>query len=1708
MVRCVTALGRAGLWLTAAGWFCCGMAQPRPLLNEVMSADNASFADEDGAFEDWIELVNAGDSEADLEGWGLSDDAAQPLKWTFPATLLPPGGHLLVWASGKDRRPPQATDTSPLPLVPSNSVWRYRDSGIAPDVGWRLPAYDDSAWASGEAMLGYGASEIKTALSHGADPANKFPAAFFRLVFHSPVNAQDVQGPGLLQLWADDGAIIYLNGVEVLRVRMPAGPVTHLTYASQIANGRGAWEQFDIPLDALRRGANVLAAEVHQVNATSSDLCFWLALGARRAKLHTNFKISAGNETVTLSAPDGSPADQAPTQGVMRDASFGRAAAAPGGAWLMFPYPTPGAANSATGYVGLLAPPAFTLPPGFYADPVSVGLSHDDPSAEIYYTLDGSTPTQAVTAGCFLYEGPLAIADRSATPNRLSLIPTNPPEMTNHTQYGWMAPAGQVPKVTVVRAMAFRNGWFSPRGAAGTWLIGGDAIRHTLRVVSLMSEEENFFGGPRGLFVPGDIYAALGWNGHYVGLPNANYFQRGDGWERPVMVQLFERDRTLAFSQLMGARNHGGFSRAAAQKTLRLYARGEYGDSRIDYPLFPEQSDTSYKRILLRNSGNDWSATGLRDAMMQRLFRPLARTDTQDHAPAVVYVNGEYWGVQNIREHYSRYLLARKYGVNPDALDLVKAIAGSEAMEIDEGDDADYKEVLGYVKTNDLSQAEHMAWVERRMDLENLIDHYACEIYCCNTDWPGNNLGLWRLRTAFAPHAPYGHDGRWRWLMYDTDHGFGQSSNVNTDMMTQARRSARGVCQPHFDRLLANADFRSRFLNRFADLLNTAFMPARVHRIIDETAALVESEMPRHIARWGRMGSFAAWQTRINSLKTFASGRPAPALTNLVNEFGLGGTARLTVALSNGLGHVTVNSVTIDAATPGIADPAAPYPWHGVYFRTVPITLTAQADPGFTFSHWETAEGTRTDPALVVTLTGDTICRAVFEAGVQPRVTINEVMADASPAGCILHPADGAAADWFELFNEGPAPVALGGYWLEDSQPANAWRIPEGVVVQPGGCLTVWASSTHPSGINADGSLTAPFGLGKSGDAVALLVPDRSRELDRVVFGTQSADISQGRWPNGAAGTWNGFTQPTPGLPNRNPAFSAGLLPGFAVQTVQAGAPLAVSCVTTAAVSGAVYAVAEGPDSAAINSAGLFTWTPPPEQGSGVYAFRITLMGLSGGFPVSDETTLLVAVRSFSHARVDVAAEPAGGGTVSGGGLYAVGTQITLSPEAAPLWRFARWSDGLTAPARQVTVQRDVTYTALFVYGLGVPERVSGTVSDSLPLLYWPPVANAERYVVRRAASRAGPFTVIGTPAANVFRDEAPPVGIDAVYTVSARHGESESEASQAIPVYAGGVTRKLTGSVIGTLGAYNNNPSRTREMAFDGNLATFYDAAADGGWPGLDLGVERWWRLTRLLYAPRADFPGRMVNGAFEATHLSDGVATFETPLVLHTVASAPPINQYTAVPLAQDLNVRFVRYRPPPGGWGNIAELEVYGHETVPPAPAGLSAEAEGTDTVSLTWSGVSRCQGYLVMRAQGPNASFEPFAYGEATSLLDTGLAAGTGYRYCVAAVNGSSLSAASLPATATTALPPPAVLRFAAPQSGAAVTVGDGEAALYLSGPLDPRLELVCSSDLSTPVEMWQPVAEADFAPPDPETGAVRVTVATHAPRLFFAVRLRP
>ena len=1695
----------AGVGVALALWAPHLRADACVRLNEIMSSDNATFADEDGDCGDWIELLNSGDAAVSLEGWGLSDEASEPLKWTFPAISLNTNEYLLVWASGKDRRPPRKVADGPLTIIPSNTVWKYCDNGLAPSNGWNVAGFNDAAWASGEGMLGYGASQ-KTTIGYGGISTNKYPATYFRLSFVSPVATNETDGTGVLRLWADDGAIIYLNGVEILRVRMPLGSVTEKTYASTLVSSHGAWESFAVSVAALRPGTNVLAAEVHQYNASSSDICFWTELAVGVSELHANFKVSAGSETVTLSDATGAAVDVAPALSVLRDTSYGRVAGAPDGSWVMFPYPTPGTTNSAIGYAGLLPPPAFTVPAGFYASAVTVAITSAVSDAQIYYTLDGSTPTNAVTATCFRYVNPLVLTNRCDETNAFAMIRTNPIEMTNNTQYGWMVPSGSVPKANIVRALAFKDGWFSPRGAAGTWFVGGPTLQHTLRVFSLMSDPDNLFGDPRGIFVPGDIYKTLGWNGHYVGLPNANYFQYGDAWERPIFVQMFETDRTLGISQLMGTRIHGAWSRGAAQKTLLMYTREEYGDSKVKYALFPNQADTDFRRFLLRNSGNDWSSVGFRDAMMQQVFRPFARCGTQDYAPAVIYVDGEYWGVENIREHYSKYYLARKYGVDPDNIDFLKATVGTEAMEIEEGDGTNYVEVLGFVKTNDLSVAANYAWVEAHMDLDSLIDHYACEIYCCNTDWPGNNLGVWRVRTAYNPDAAYGGDGRWRWLTYDTDHGFGLSSTVTTDMMTQARRSSRAVCQPHFNRLLANADFRNRFLNRFADLINTAFQPARVQGIIADMALRVESEMPRHIARWGRMGSVSAWQSRVTGLKTFASGRPMPALTNMVNEFGLNGLAYLTVDITNGAGTVTVNTIAINKATPGLTNSAAPYPWRGVYFQTVPVTVSATPEAGFTFECWKTSDGQVLDQTFALTLSNSVSVCAVFEPTVMPRVTVNECMADATKAGGDLHPTTGKAEDWFELLNESSAEVDLSGYWVVDSQSDNACKIPAGVTLPPGKCLRVWTGSELAPGVNADGSVNATFGLGKSGDAIALQTPDRATELDRVTFGAQVSNVSQGRWPNGASGSWVSFTKPTPGKPNRNPAATAGVLPLYEVQSAVAEQALTLSFAPTATVSEVVYSVVEGQPGAVINAAGLFVWTPPVTLGSGVYAFRIAWMGVLDGAAVTDETTLLVAVNNAQRYQVEALASPAAGGAVSGGGAYEEGAAVTLTAVAAEPWRFSKWSDGVTAATRVFQARHDVTYTAQFSYDLSAPEGAGGTIENGTPLLYWASVMGAEGYVVRRGVSPAGPFEVIAAPTNNVFTDDAPLIGLNGYYTVAARHGTTEGTSSASFQVFTNAVTRKLAGSVIGTLGSYGNNASRTRDKVFDGDMATFYDSAADGGWPGWDLGTDRSWRLAYLRYVPRESLPARMVNGKFQISSTSDGVETFVSPETLYTVTAQPPTGVYTQVSIQLDKQCRYLRYLPPAGGWGNIAELEVYGYDAVPAVPTGLTATA-GVGSVVLTWCGVTNSSGYWVQRTGAGDSCYRAVAYVKTGLYAESNLTAGAAYSYRVAAFNGSSLSAAS-PAVAIVTETPLVIPCFVARSvGGRALVCGAGSVMLQLSGALDSRLELVCSETLETPLAHWSPVSASAFSAPDPASGAVSVSIATQAPMLFFAVRVK-
>jgi hypothetical protein len=229
-----------------------------------------------------------------------------------------------------------------------------------------------------------------------------------------------------------------------------------------------------------------------------------------------------------------------------------------------------------------------------------------------------------------------------------------------------------------------------------------------------------------------------------------------------------------------------------------------------------------------------------------------------------------------------------------------------------------------------------------------------------NTDWPGNNIEFFRKKTSeYLPNAPYGQDGRWRWILKDTDFGFGGEGGASAHLHnTLAFATAEnGPPWPNpawstllFRKLLENEEFKIQFINRIADLMNSTFMPARLNQLIDDLKAAIEPEIFKHRQRWS-LGSMAEWNNHVQIMKDFANQRSWNQRIHIRQQFGISNNINVTLSVSDdNHGFIQMNSIEILETTPGIN--TNPYPWTGTYFNQIPLKIKAVAKPGFEFSHW------------------------------------------------------------------------------------------------------------------------------------------------------------------------------------------------------------------------------------------------------------------------------------------------------------------------------------------------------------------------------------------------------------------------------------------------------------------------------------------------------------------------------------------------------------------------------------------------------------------------------------------------------------------------------------------------------------------------------------------------------------------------------------
>ncbi|AWW00564.1 CotH kinase family protein [Arcticibacterium luteifluviistationis] len=752
----------------------------------------------------------------------------------------------------------------------------------------------------------------------------------------------------------------------------------------------------------------------------NSRLIFWANGKTNPEGTYLDLGLSSKGEHLALIAPDEvTIIDSVSFPALKTDISYGRRFDGDS-IWRYFqPASFDNVNNPYQAFLGILEAPTFSHNGGFHSNPFNLVLSHEDSGIDILYTLDGSSPNyshiepktysykmhyssnsllEGQMASQF-YNGPIYIQDRSVEDNRISAIPT----ANKHVSINSYLPDYKVNKSSPVRAQAFKEGYISSEVVTNTFFVNGTGQNpYDIAVVSLNTNEDLLFEYDYGIHVNGS------------GFPN--YF---DTTEIPMSFEFIE-DNSLTFSQNLGAKLHGGSSKEHPLKSFRLYARSEYDkNNSVDYPLFDDQSVPSLKRFILRNSGNDFSIDNpdrslmFKDAFVHKSVKNLG-FETQDYKPTVTYLNGEFWGILNLRERFDRFYFENKYGIEEEDLDLIKYL-----NEVKSGTLDNYHDLLDYFQNNNdfASNPARMAFAEANIDLDNYIDYQITQIFYNNLDWPPNNTMHWRMSNPAKISSEYGMDGKWRWVLFDTDYSMLNQNEKISDAKNE---------QLIFRRLMLNSDFQERFTLRYFDLLNTTYKTNRLLNMIDDMAENIENAIDDHIDRWRGVASMTEWQNSINEVKTFVTNRPSLERNVLKNMLAKSGLHEVTLNINSASkGFIKINTVDINENTEGINTTV--YPWNGQYLNNLAIKLIAKPKLGYKFDHWQYNGQNLTDSIIYINSSTDYEVIAFFE---DDFVSENPLPASKDLSNCLY-----SLEEWDSQSAEGTFPPNMVFVYMDEEEP-------------------------------------------------------------------------------------------------------------------------------------------------------------------------------------------------------------------------------------------------------------------------------------------------------------------------------------------------------------------------------------------------------------------------------------------------------------------------------------------------------------------------------------------------------------------------------------------------------------------------------------------------------------------------------------------------
>ena len=819
-------------------------------ISELMARNGTTTAGPNGQYPDWIELLNTTNAPVDLSGCGISDDIRKPYKFTFPqGSSIDPGQYLVLWCMVE-----QMDGYISLPFNLSGSkgdavILVDKNGGILDmwEFGAQEKDYSLIRGYTGDGNLDVHSNFVVTDKPTPGYPNTAAGYAAFDKQRNPDVGVHDITFSEILS----DGYRYKLDAKGVPDDDDQGKWVELYNRSDQTVSltGYSLSDNEKKPTKWVFPEGTSIAGKGYLILYMSGSLPLEgkdeKSVTAEMKARTLNFAVSGLGETLYLYNDAGTLIDRVTVPMSVACVSYAKV----GDTWGLCDTPTQGAANTAP-LLGsaYCEAPAVSQPSGVYHGTQVVSM--EVPAGTyVTYTLDSTTPTESST--------------RYRAGEQLTFSQN-----------------------AVLRARAFsENGTlYKSPVVSNTYIIVGDtqttdAHDSTLPVCFLVTDPDNLFNVDYGIYVVGSHFqgktAATEWttpsNDRKLG---ANYNQRGREWERPAhWTYTSAGGKEVLYESDLMIRIFGAFSRYQKQRNFALIARKGYGGSTLDYPFFSNRPFTSYESLVLRCSAKDAVATKLRDIMMTGLIEDAGLdTAVQAYVQTALYLNGQYWGVYNLREKISRSFIAQHYSItNKDSIDVMKwngvyAAGDPDCVK-------DYQALIDFCKSKncDLSNYGDYEYVCSQIDVENFAMYCAVEIVTGNND--SGNIKWWRSSEK---------DGKWRWILYDFDDAMARNDEKEEAYTNGYRRdfftkyfhpdghgAGKGFSTVLARSLLKNNDFVEIFLKYCAKMVNEVYSPEKIVAKVDALSGNIASEIEWDFPRWSLTVKNS--KAHLNNVKGYAN---------------------------------------------------------------------------------------------------------------------------------------------------------------------------------------------------------------------------------------------------------------------------------------------------------------------------------------------------------------------------------------------------------------------------------------------------------------------------------------------------------------------------------------------------------------------------------------------------------------------------------------------------------------------------------------------------------------------------------------------------------------------------------------------------------------------------------------------------------------------